>query len=95
MAIDKETVRKVARLARIRVPEAEMEQLTNELGKIVGWIDQLQEVNTDGVEPLTSVVDASQYLRADVVTDGGYQDAVLQNAPESAAGFFVVPKVVE
>lgn len=95
MAIDKDTVRKVARLARIRVPEEEMDQLTNELGKIVGWIDQLQEVNTDGVEPLTSVVNATQFLRADVVNDGGQQAAVLQNAPESAAGFFVVPKVVE
>lgn len=95
MAIDKDTVRKVARLARIRVPEEEMDQLTGELGKIMGWIDQLQEVDTDNVEPLTSVVDASQYLRADVVTDGGYQDKILQNAPESAAGFFVVPKVVE
>lgn len=95
MALDKDTVRKVARLARIRVPEDEMDQLTGEMAGIMKWIDQLQEVDTNGVEPLTSVVEASQYLRADVVNDGNYQDKVLKNAPETAAGFFVVPKVVE
>ena len=95
MSITQETVRKVARLARIKVPEAEIETLTGELAKIMGWVEQLNEVDTKGVEPLASVVDAALFLRDDVVTDGAQQAKILQNAPEQAAGFFVVPKVVE
>jgi aspartyl-tRNA(Asn)/glutamyl-tRNA(Gln) amidotransferase subunit C len=95
MSITPDTVRKVARLARIKVPEAEIDTLTGELAKIMGWVEQLNEVDTKGVEPLASVVDAALALRADVVTDGNQQAKVLQNAPEQAAGFFVVPKVVE
>lgn len=95
MSIDEATVRKVARLARLKVPDADIPQLTGELGKLVSWMETLQQVNVDGVEPLTSVLPANLRARADVVTDGGQAEKVLQNAPESAAGFFVVPKIVE
>ena len=95
MAIDAATVRKVARLARIAEPEARLEPLAQELNGIIAWIEQLAEVDTDGVEPLTSVVHAVLPLRDDVVTDGGDPARVLANAPKSADGFFVVPKVVE
>lgn len=95
MAIDAATVKKVAHLARIRVPEARHEALAQELSGILAWIEQLAEVDTDGVEPMTSVVDAKLPMRADVVTDGGYPDKVLANAPKALGGFFVVPKVLE
>jgi aspartyl-tRNA(Asn)/glutamyl-tRNA(Gln) amidotransferase subunit C len=95
MAIDVDTVRKVAKLARIAVPEARLQALSQELSGILAWIEQLGEVDTDGVEPMTSVVAAKLPLREDVVTDGGKRDAVLANAPKADKGFFVVPKVVE
>lgn len=95
MAIDAATVRKVARLARIAEPEARLEPLAQELNGIIQWIEQLAEVDTDGVEPLTSVVHATLPLREDAVTDGADSARVLSNAPKSADGFFVVPKVVE
>ena len=95
MAIDVETVRKVARLARIAEPEARLAGLAQELSTIVAWIEQLGEVDTDGVEPMTSCVAAKLPLRDDVVTDGGKRDDVLKNAPKADKGFFVVPKVVE
>ena len=95
MAIDAATVKKVAHLARIRVPAARHEALAQELSGILAWIEQLAEVDTDGVEPMTSVVDAKLPLRADAVTDGGYPDRILANAPKAANGFFVVPKVLE
>ena len=95
MAIDAATVRKVASLARIHEPEDGLEALAAELSGIIAWIEQLAEVDTDGVEPMTSVVDAKLPLRADVVADGGDASKVLANAPKSANGFFVVPKVVE
>ena len=95
MAIDAATVKKVANLARIRVPEERHEQLAQELTGIMAWIEQLAEVDTDGVEPMTSVVDAKLPLRADVVTDGGDPAKILANAPKAKGGFFVVPKVVE
>ncbi len=95
MAIDAATVRKVARLARIAEPEERIEPLVQELNGILQWIEQLAEVDTDGVEPLTSVVHATLPLRDDVVTDGGDVARVLANAPRSTDGFFVVPKVVE
>lgn len=95
MAIDAELVRKVARLARIAEPEARLEPLAQELNGIIAWIEQLAEVDTDGVEPLTSVVHAKLALRDDVVTDGADAPRVLANAPKSADGFYVVPKVVE
>lgn len=95
MAIDAATVRRVAKLARIREPEERLEPLARELSSILGWIEQLGEVDTDGVEPMTSAVAAKLPMREDVVTDGGDSGAVLANAPSEADGFFVVPKVVE
>jgi aspartyl-tRNA(Asn)/glutamyl-tRNA(Gln) amidotransferase subunit C len=95
MAIDKETVAKIARLARIKVPEAEQEVLAVELSNILGWVEQLSEVDTAGVEPMTSVVDAVAPRRPDKVTDGGYPERVTVNAPDAADGFYTVPKVVE
>jgi aspartyl-tRNA(Asn)/glutamyl-tRNA(Gln) amidotransferase subunit C len=95
MAIDAATVKKVARLARIREPEERLETLAQELSSIMQWIDQLAEVDTDGVEPMTSVVHAKLPMREDVVTDGGDAARVLANAPRAERGFFVVPKVVE
>jgi len=95
MAIDVATVRKVAKLANLSLPEARLEPLAAELTAIMGWIEQLNEVDTDGVEPMASAVAAKLPLREDIVTDGGYVDLVLVNAPSSRNGFFVVPKVVE
>lgn len=95
MAIDVATVRKVARLARIAEPEERLEGLANELSGIMAWIEQLAEVDTDGVEPMTSVVAVALPMRDDVVTDGGDPARVLANAPKSNSNFFVVPKVVE
>lgn len=95
MAIDVATVRRVARLARIAEPEERLEPLAREIDGIVRWIEQLAEVDTDGVEPMTSVVHQPLPLRDDVVTDGGDAARVLSNAPRSEHGFFVVPKVVE
>jgi aspartyl-tRNA(Asn)/glutamyl-tRNA(Gln) amidotransferase subunit C len=95
MAIDAATVRRVAKLARIREPEERLEPLARELSSILGWIEQLGEVDTDGVEPMASAVHAKLPMREDVVTDGGDAGAVLANAPSEADGFFVVPKVVE
>ena len=95
MSVTKEDVRKVARLSRIAVSEDRLEPLANELTSIMGWIEQLNEVDVDGVEPMTSVVDATLPMRDDVVTDGNIQDKVLANAPKSEDGFFVVPKSVE
>ncbi len=95
MSVDKETVAKIARLARVRVDESQQEALAGELSNILGWIEQLSELDTEGVEPMTSVVSMQLPLREDVVTDGGYADKVTANAPEAAHGFYAVPKVVE
>jgi aspartyl-tRNA(Asn)/glutamyl-tRNA(Gln) amidotransferase subunit C len=95
MAIDAETVRKVAHLARIKTPDDRLEPLAGELNGIMAWIDQLNEVDVVGVEPMTSNVAQPLRLREDVVTDGARVEAVLSNAPKSADGFYVVPKVVE
>ena len=95
MAIDARTVRRVAHLARIAEPEARLEPLAAELSGILGWIEQLNEVDVEGVEPMTSAVAATLPLREDEVTDGGDSARVLSNAPRSDEGFFVVPKVVE
>jgi aspartyl-tRNA(Asn)/glutamyl-tRNA(Gln) amidotransferase subunit C len=95
MAIDAGTVRKVAHLARIAVSEDALEPMAQELTAIMQWIEQLQEVDTQNVEPLTSVVARSLPLRDDVVSDGNDAGRVLANAPKSSDGFFVVPKVVE
>jgi aspartyl-tRNA(Asn)/glutamyl-tRNA(Gln) amidotransferase subunit C len=95
MTIDAATVRKVARLARLAQPEETVEQLARELNGIMAWIEQLSEVDTDGVEPMTSAVHTPLPMRDDVVTEGGDPDVVLSNAPRRSGDFFVVPKVVE
>jgi aspartyl-tRNA(Asn)/glutamyl-tRNA(Gln) amidotransferase subunit C len=95
MAVDAATVRKVARLARIAVPDDALEPMAQEINGIMQWIEQLNEVDTDGVEPMTSAVAMTLPLREDVVTDGAYVDKVVLNAPKTADGFFIVPKVVE
>lgn len=95
MAVDANTVAKVANLARIREPEERLEPLAREISGIMAWIEQLNEVDTDGVEPMTSAVHVPLPMRDDVVTDGGDPARVLSNAPKSDKNFFVVPKVVE
>jgi len=96
MSLDAQTVKKVARLARIRMDdEKEITQRAEQLSKIIGFVEQLSEVDTDNVEPLANVGDITLQLREDTVTDGACQEKVLANAPEETQGYFVVPKVVE
>jgi aspartyl-tRNA(Asn)/glutamyl-tRNA(Gln) amidotransferase subunit C len=95
MPVSNEQVRHIAKLARIAMTDEEIERLAPELNNILGWVEQLGEVNTDGVEPLTAVIDQKLRLREDAVTDGDCRDAVLANAPEAQHGFFAVPKVIE
>jgi aspartyl-tRNA(Asn)/glutamyl-tRNA(Gln) amidotransferase subunit C len=95
MAVDRATVAQIAKLARIRVPEGDLDGLAGELSNILSWIEQLSELDTEGVAPMTSVVAVDLPRREDAVTDGGYPDKVVGNAPDSAHDFFVVPKVVE
>ena len=95
MALDKATVEHIGRLARLALREEEKETLAGELSQILGWIEQLGELDTSGVEPMTSVVAMTLPMREDVVTDGGDRNAVLANAPQAREGFYVVPKVVE
>ena len=95
MSLDPATVRRIAALARIRVEDAEVATLQGELNGILGWIEQLNEVDVDGVEPLTGGAQMAMRLREDAVTDGGDPDRVLANAPDRAGDFFAVPKVVE
>jgi len=94
-SLSKKDVAKVASLARIDMPEKELETYAAQLSNIIGFVEQLEEVDTDNVEPLASVVDIALSLRTDDVTDGGYAEKILANAPETLEGFFVVPKVVE
>ena len=95
MSVDDATVRKIARLARIGVEDSQLAPLAAELSGILGWIEQLGEVDTQGVAPMTAVIPAHLKWRDDVVTDGGVRDKVLANAPDSESGFFAVPKVIE
>ena len=95
MSLDKATVARIARLARIRVSDDEQNSLAGELNQIMTWIEQLNEVDTNGVEPMVSVGAIKLPMREDVVTDGNYPEKVLANAPEGRDGFFTVPKVVE
>lgn len=95
MSVDTETVRRVARLARIAVEEDELEPLAGELNTILHWVEQLNEVDVEGVEPMTSVTPMALKRRADEVTDGDRRDDILANAPDTREGFFAVPKVVE
>ena len=95
MSVNTEQVRHIAKLARIAMSDAEIEAMVPELNNILGWVEQLAEVNTDDVEPLTAVIDNRLRLRDDAVTDGDVRDEVLANAPEAQHGFFAVPKVIE
>ena len=95
MSVSHEQVRHIASLARIAMSEAELERLVPELNNILGWVEQLGEVDTDGVEPLATVIDLKLRLRDDAVNDGNIRDDVLANAPDAQHGFFAVPKVIE
>ena len=95
MSIDTTTAARVAKLARIKVEDAELPALANEFSAILGFIEQLNEVDVEGVEPMTSVTPQRLKRRTDVVTDGDQPQAVLKNAPDAREGFFAVPKVVE
>jgi aspartyl-tRNA(Asn)/glutamyl-tRNA(Gln) amidotransferase subunit C len=95
MALDPATVRRIATLARIRMEDAEVTTLVGDLNTIFGWIEQLNEVDISGVDPLTGGAAMALKMREDVVTDGGYPDRVLVNAPDRIGDFFAVPKVVE
>ncbi len=95
MSLDTQTVKKVARLARLHMEEGETEIRAEQLSKIIGFVEQLSEVNTDDVEPLANVGDITLHLREDIVNDGGCIEKVLANTAEETQGYFVVPKVVE
>ena len=95
MSVDPQTVRKIASLARIAVTDAQVDAMVPELNNILGWIEQLGQVDTSAVEPMTAVIPNSLRLRDDAVTDGDVRDAVLKNAPQAEHGFLAVPKVIE
>lgn len=95
MSLSKKDVAKVANLARLKMDDARIEAMMPKFTNIIGFVEQLSEVNTDNVEPLASVVEINLKMRPDVVTDGGYQKEILANAPETLEGYFVVPKVIE
>ena len=95
MSVDEATVRKIARLARIAIADEQLPSLAGELSAILGWIEQLGEVDTIGIAPMTAVIPTHLAWRADVVTDGNVQAKVLANAPDATSGFFAVPKVIE
>jgi aspartyl-tRNA(Asn)/glutamyl-tRNA(Gln) amidotransferase subunit C len=95
MSVDKETVKRVAHLARIKVTDQETESLQDELNAILGFVEQLNEVDVDGVEPMTSVTPMAMKKRVDEITDGGKSDDIVANAPASEDHYFLVPKVVE
>jgi aspartyl-tRNA(Asn)/glutamyl-tRNA(Gln) amidotransferase subunit C len=95
MSLDPATVRRIAKLARIRLEEQEVAQLQTELNAILGWIEQLNEVDVEGVAPLTGAAQMALAMREDVVADGGIAERILANAPGRAKDFFTVPKVVE
>ena len=95
MSVDKDTVRRIAKLARLAMPESRLEPMAGELNGIFQWVEMLNEVNVDGVAPMTSVVEQRLKMRDDVVTEGGNTAALMANAPGGEDGFFVVPKVVE
>lgn len=95
MSVNTDQVRHIAKLARIAMGEDELERLVPELNNILGWVEQLAEVDTDGVEPLTAVIELKQRLRDDAITEADIRDEVLANAPDAQHGFFAVPKVIE
>ncbi len=95
MSVDAATVRHIAKLARIAVSDAEVAALAPELSNILGWIEQLQEVDVSGIAPMTAVIPNTLRLRDDIVSEGGIRDDILANAPAAEHGFFAVPKVIE
>ena len=95
MSVDRATVRHIARLARIATSDAQIDALVPELNQILGWVEQLSAVDTEGVEPLTAVIELKQHLRDDVIDDGNIRGKILANAPDAQHGFFAVPKVIE
>ena len=95
MSVNADQVRHVARLARLALGDDEIDRMVPELNNILGWVEQLGEVDTDGVESLTAVIDNQLRLRDDVVNDGNVRDDILKNAPDAQHGFFAVPKVIE
>ena len=95
MSVSPEQVRHIAKLARIALSDEDLERMGAELNNILGWVEQLGEVDTEGVEPLATVIDVKLRLRDDAVTDGDCRDEVLANAPDAQHGFFAVPKVIE
>jgi aspartyl-tRNA(Asn)/glutamyl-tRNA(Gln) amidotransferase subunit C len=95
MSVDAATVKRIGRLARIRVEESEVEKYQGEINAILGFVEQLSEVNVDGVEPMTSVTPMTLRRRDDKVTDGGYPEKIVANAPLTEDNFFMVPKVIE
>lgn len=95
MSVDKDTVRRIAKLARIAMDDAQAAEMEKELNALLAWVQQLSDVDCENVPPMTSVVAQRLRMREDVVTDGGYADDLMKNAPQSEGSFFVVPKVVE
>ena len=95
MAVDQDTVKRIAKLARLSLDEEQIAAMETELNALISWVEQLQEVDVEGVAPLTSVVESRLKMREDAVTDGGYAADLMKNAPQSENHFFVVPKVVE
>ena len=95
MSVDKDTVRRIAKLARVAMDDAQASDMEKELNALLAWVEQLSEVDVEGVQPMTSVVEQRLRMRDDAVTDGGYPDDLMRNAPQVENHFFVVPKVVE
>jgi aspartyl-tRNA(Asn)/glutamyl-tRNA(Gln) amidotransferase subunit C len=95
MAVDRDTVKRIAHLARLAIDDKQAATMVQELNALLAWVEQLQEVDVEGVEPMTSVVESRPTMRDDIVTDGGYADDLIKNAPLAEGHFFVVPKVVE
>jgi aspartyl-tRNA(Asn)/glutamyl-tRNA(Gln) amidotransferase subunit C len=95
MSVDKDTVRRIAKLARIAMDDRQATEMETELNALLAWVEQLSEVDCENVAPMTSVVEQRLRMREDAVTDGGYADDLMKNAPQSENHFFVVPKVVE
>ena len=95
MPLDRDDVRKIAFLARIKIEDPELEPLADELNSIIGWVEQLGEVNTDGIQPMTSVAEMLTPQRPDQVTDGNVTEKVLANAPDRVKNFYAVPKVLD
>ncbi len=95
MSVSPEQVRHIAKLARIAMSDEELDRLLPELNNILGWVEQLGEVDTNGVDPLTAVIDQKLRFREDVIDDGNVRDDILKNAPDAQHGFFAVPKVIE